>query len=217
MTWLVERVTGPPGAFHEREPAVPVRRTVWVAAPTSSALVLGSTQPRETVAPEAGIDVVRRRSGGGAVLVEPRSQLWIDVVLPGDDRLRHDDVGRSFGWLGTVWRKTLLEFEVATTVHEGRLVSSRWSKLICFAGLGPGELLDADGRKVVGISQRRTRGWSRFQCSVPLVAWDPQRLVDLLALAPTERAGAVTDLAGRVGHVSVDHDRLLEVFLHHLP
>lgn len=217
VTWLVERITGPPRAFHEREPSKAPRRTVWIAAADSPALVLGSTQPLETAIADPGMDVVRRRSGGGAVLVEPGAQLWLDVVLPAADGLHDDDVGRSFAWLGEVWREALADVGVPATVHDGPLVASRWSKLICFAGLGPGELTDADGRKLVGISQRRTRAWSRFQCSVPLVPWDPAPIVALLAMSPDEASKAVADLTGTVAHVPVDHEQLLEAFLDHLP
>jgi hypothetical protein len=217
VTWLVERVVGPPRAFHERVPAAPVRRTVWVAAPTDAALVLGSTQSVDVVAPSATIDVVKRRSGGGAVLVEPGAQLWLDVVVSTGDPLHDDDVGRSFAWLADVWRSALAELGVPATIHAGPLVSTRWSKLICFAGLGPGELLDDAGRKVVGISQRRTRAWSRFQCSVPLLPWDPAPIVALLALSPEDVHQAVADLTDTVGHIPLDHESLLEAFLTHLP
>jgi lipoate-protein ligase A len=40
-----------------------------------------------------------------------------------------------------------------------------WSELVCFAGLGPGEL-SLDGRKLVGLSQRRTRNGIRIQGSL---------------------------------------------------
>ena len=34
----------------------------------------------------AGVEVVRRRSGGGAVLVEPGSVVWVDVLVAATDR-----------------------------------------------------------------------------------------------------------------------------------
>ncbi|MDH3295859.1 MAG: hypothetical protein OER95_16190, partial [Acidimicrobiia bacterium] len=40
----------------------------------------------------------------------------------------------------------------------------------CFADLGHGEVL-LDGRKVVGLSQRRTRHWSRLQ-ALAIRRWD---------------------------------------------
>ncbi|MBC8484291.1 MAG: hypothetical protein H8D48_05140, partial [Actinobacteria bacterium] len=48
-----------------------------VEAPT---LVLGSSQAGVEVAP--GLDVVRRSSGGGAVLLRPDGVLWVDVLMP---------------------------------------------------------------------------------------------------------------------------------------
>ena len=48
------------------------------------------------------------------------------------------------------------------------------------------------GRKVVGISQRRTRGWARFQCAA-YRRWDPAALVALLGRRPAPRSD---DLAG---------------------
>jgi hypothetical protein len=55
---------------------------------------------------------------------------------------------------------------------------TRWSRLVCFDGLGGGEVT-IGGAKAVGISQRRTRGWLRLQSSVHLAP--PDGLVSLLA------------------------------------
>ena len=41
------------------------------------------------------MDVVRRRSGGGAVLVGAGEQVWVEVWIPRDDALWDDDVIRS--------------------------------------------------------------------------------------------------------------------------
>lgn len=50
---------------------------------------------------------------------------------------------------------------------------------------GPGARRDFDhrGRKVVGISQRRTRSWARFQCALSL-RWEPSVFVDLISGGP---------------------------------
>ena len=58
------------------------------------------------------------------------------------------------------------------------MACSDWCPLVCFAGIGPGEVL-LDGVKLVGISQRRSRPGSRFQCAVH-TAWRPAALVALL-------------------------------------
>lgn len=216
MTFPAVRRAEAAATFHGREPGDPFPREVWVADPPAPALVLGSAQRPEVVAPDAGIEVVRRRSGGGAVLVEPGAQLWVDVLLPAGDPRWDPDVGRSFLWLGEAWVAALAELGVAARRHEGPMVTSRWSPLVCFAGLGPGEVVDADGAKLVGIAQRRTRAGARFQCAVPLVPWDPGRILDLLALPEAERAAGAADLAGAAAQVPVAHDALLEALLRHL-
>ena len=37
------------------------------------------------------------------------------------------------------------------------MACTRWSSLVCFGGVGAGEVVTADGRKVVGLAQRRNR------------------------------------------------------------
>ena len=46
---------------------------------------------------------------------------------------------------------------------------TRWSSLVCFGGVGAGEVT-VDGRKVVGLAQRRTRhgAWFHGACVLPL-------------------------------------------------
>ncbi|MEY2402867.1 MAG: lipoate---protein ligase [Acidimicrobiaceae bacterium] len=132
-----------------------------------------------------GIDVVRRRSGGGAVYVEPDGTLWVDVVVPRGDERWDDDVGRAAFWLGEAWAAAVGDSAV---VHRGPMVRNEWSDLVCFAGLGPGEVT-IDGRKVVGISQRRTRELARFQC-VAYERWDPGPLTTLVPDADLEVVGA---------------------------
>ncbi|MEC8814989.1 MAG: hypothetical protein VYA92_04220, partial [Actinomycetota bacterium] len=88
-----------------------------------------------------------------------------------------------------------------------------WGGLVCFAGRGPGEIL-VDGRKVVGISQRRDRSGARFQCTA-LLAWPTDVLVDLLGLTPTDET--LRDLAAAAAPVEVDPDELVGSLLSHLP
>lgn len=192
--WSVETLVGDAAVFHRRDPPEPVRRAVWVLTVGRPALVLGSTQPESDVdaaaAARLGVEVVRRRSGGGAVLLDPGSVVWVDAVVPRGDELWEDDVGRAFGWLGRTWSAALADLGVARgtiSVHEGGLVRAPLSPVVCFAGLGPGEVT-VDGAKAVGISQRRTRGVTRLQSSV-LLAWDPERLGTLLAPGLARVAG----------------------------
>src|SRR5439155_24079484 len=135
------------------------------------------------------IEVVRRRSGGGAVLVGPGEVVWADVLVPAGDPLWEEDVGIAFHWLGAVWVRALASLGMGTDWHRGAMVCTAWCRQVCFAGLGPGEVTTG-GQKVVGIAQRRTRAGSLFQCAA-LLRWDPQRMVNLLGLD----AGATAELA----------------------
>ena len=227
--WSVERACGGAGTLHER--GVPATlgtsRLVEVLDADRPALVLGSTQ-RDTVADEAaciaaGVDVVHRQSGGGAVLVDPAEMLWVDVLIGVADPLWNADVSRSTRWLGEVWATALRSTGAVdeATVHEGSLCLNRWGRLVCFAGLGPGEVtVGVGGPKVVGISQRRTRHGARFQCAVPL-AWDAARITSLLAFDSTEERSVAAAELGQPGVVHpVDpsrRDALFDAFLAALP
>ncbi len=215
----MSRSTGSAAAFHARPLPLSARREVAVLEVDRAAVVLGSTQALDAVdgraAAGAGVDVVRRRSGGGAVLLEPGGAVWVDVVIPRDDRLWSDDVGRAFAWLGDVWAGALEDLGVEAEVHRGGLCTTPWSRLACFGGLGPGELTVA-GRKVVGLAQRRTRSAARFQCAA-LLRWEPERLVRLLAMDPTDRARAAAELSAAAAPVAVPGSLLVDAFLAHLP
>jgi lipoate-protein ligase A len=173
--------------------------------PAGPALVLGSTQPDDAVDREAtaaaGIDVVRRRSGGGAVLVGPGEVLWIDVFVPATDPRWERDVGRATHWVGAAWSGALGSLGVAASWHDGPLVATRWSALVCFAGLAPGEVR-AGGAKVVGISQRRVREGTALHCAA-LLRWEPWQTLRLLALDAADRDRAAADLAGAATPVGV--------------
>lgn len=206
------------GADH---PAGGSGRSVRVVHPKDRALVLGSTQPLSHVDQEragaAGTAVLRRRSGGGAVLVAPDGVVWVDVAVPAGDDLAERDVGRAFWWLGEVWAAALAAAGLGgALVWHGGLVRSAWSDRVCFAGLGAGEV--TVGRaKVVGMAQRRTRAGALFQCAVP-IGWDPGALLDLLALDDDVRAQGRAELAGAARGVGVDvAGRLVPEFLDRLP
>jgi lipoate---protein ligase len=200
--WVVERHRGSARAFHERVVPEPVARAVWLHDVTRPAIVLGSAQDAGVVdadaATAAGVEVVRRRSGGGAVLLMPGEVLWVDVVLPAGDPLWLDDVSRAMWWIGEAWSAVLGPL---ASVHRGPLVTSAWSRLVCFAGLGAGEVTIGDA-KAVGVSQRRTRSWARFQCAA-YTRWRPSALAALLALDGDERARLGEALTGAV--VTVDN------------
>ncbi len=187
--------------------------------PTSRAIVLGSGQhPRVVNAPAAhrrNLTVLRRRSGGGIVLVSLTDLLWVDVLVPRDDSLWEPDVGRAFAWLGHAWRRALDNCGVAAEVYDGGYQAGSWGSLVCFAGRGPGEVF-WEGRKVVGLSQKRSRDGARFQCGVPL-RWEPSELVELLEVPAGDRAPLERHLAVCAGSLGIPADRLLEAFVETLP
>ena len=132
--------------------------------------MLGSRQAIDVLDADAcrrrDVEIVRRRSGGGVVLLVPGATEWIDVVVPAGDDQWDDDVVRSMVRLGERWVDALRDVvDGELTVHRGPMVRTRWSELACFAGIAPGEVL-LDGVKLVGLSQRRTRRAARFQCAV---------------------------------------------------
>lgn len=170
--WELSSSRGSAGTFHGVDPAVLDARLAWWFDVDRPALVLGSAQPEASVDLDAcqreGIEVVRRRSGGGAVLMIPDEIVWVDFVIPAGDPLAHVDIGRSMWWVGDLWAGVLRSLGARDpSVHRGPLQSTEWSRLVCFDGVGPGEVL-VDGRKAVGVSQRRTRSWSRLQTAVHL-------------------------------------------------
>jgi len=171
-------------------------RLACVCLPSSPAVVLGSTQPasdfdREQLAAR-GLELVRRRSGGGAVLVAPEWQVWLDVFVPSGDVLAAADVGRSFHWLGVTYAAAIASMlgtpEVAVEVHREPTRDSPWSKVLCYAGLGFGEVTVA-GRKVVGMSQRRDRSGAWIH-SMALLSDHATDLADLLAGSAEHRSAA---------------------------
>ena len=185
-SWRIEHRSGDVGDFHTRELPTDQRVATYFRA-ESPVLVLGSSQRDVSVDGDAatrhGIDVVRRRSGGGGVLLWPDEFVWLDLEIPADDALWSEDVGRSMWWVGELWRSALADLEPLAVVHHGRMISTRWSSDVCFAGTGPGEVM-VDDAKLVGISQRRTRQAVRFQTMVHL-RWRPDIVASLVADGPS--------------------------------
>jgi lipoate-protein ligase A len=162
------------------------------------AVVLGSSQPDTVVDPGAlsrlGVEAVRRRSGGGAVTVAPGAQLWVEAWVPRGDALWDDDIVRAGLWFGELWVRALAAAGVGgLSVHRGRATVTAWSGLVCFAGVGPGEVM-AGTTKVVGLSQRRTRAGARLHTMAAL-RWAPGDVLRLLEMSELERSAGQADLA----------------------
>lgn len=201
-SWKVQHRHGSAQDLHDRGAADRIEgRCVVVHHVEERAVVLGSTQTDAVLDPDAvsalGLELARRRSGGGAVLLIPGEHVWVDVVVPSHDPLADDDVERATWWLGRAWARALglgpvvaapagRHSAVGGAALQLRGVSDRAAgRVACFAALGPGEV-SVDGRKVLGVSQRRTRFGARFQC-IAYSLWDPEPL--LAALVATTGAG----------------------------
>jgi lipoate---protein ligase len=179
-------------------------RGVWSRA-TEPALVLGSGQrPPADWTPPPGLAVVRRGTGGGAVLCDD-AYLMLDIALPIEDPRVLTDVTESYRWLADAFCAALARLGLAgirpLPLAELRALDEparAAGRVACFAGLGPYELVDAAGRKLVGLAQRRRRGGVLLQAAAYL-SGDRSALADLLWLEPAER----DELAGRLAHTAV--------------
>ena len=214
--WSLRRLQGSARELHEID--LPTdERSVWLMETRQAALVLGSTQTVDEIdlasMDEAGVEVTRRRSGGGAVLIVPGECRWVDVVIPADDVLWEVDVSRSFLWLGEGWAEALRDLGIPADVHHGPSLDIARGRVACFAGIGSGEVV-SDGRKVVGLSQRRTRGGARFQCIIH-ERFDAARTAAIVR-SDAMWAEMVEHLAASVGVVP-DVDTALDAMVGRLP
>ena len=175
QNWRVHYVHTTASEQHGRD--LPAERSVWIVDVVGSAIVLGSrqadTELDTDVCVKAGTEIVQRRSGGGMVYLVPGNHIWLDVVIPKADSLWNDDVGRASWWLGDAWLAAIESLGVTGVhVHREHMTTGEHGDLVCFAGVGPGEVMfrSASGveTKVVGISQRRTQESARFQCTMYL-------------------------------------------------
>lgn len=130
-------------------------------------IVLGCSQRAmlDEVAARAGSSVaVRvRPSGGGAVLVGPW-MVGVSAILP----VAHPLLGRTltdgYRWLGELFSQVLGEAGIEAHALDPAIEPSRiasgagtaagWA---CFGGLSAWEVVDDQGRKLVGLAQQRRR------------------------------------------------------------
>ena len=226
--WTVERLHGPVSDLLEAaEPPATAARLARIHTVEEPGLVLGSTQRLEIAdrsrASAAGTEVLRRRSGGGAVLLVPGGQVWVDFFLPATDPLWCDDVAQATRWVGELWSVVIEPFVAEPiSVHSGRLEADHWGRLVCFAGAGPGEVF-VGGRKVVGVSQRRSRHRARIQTTARLPHRPPSALgpaagaaldeLELLDITPADRVAGREAMASRCGSIPATESKITEALL----
>lgn len=127
----------------------------------SDVIVLGSMQSESLVIPDPQVRILRRRGGGGAVYVESTSTLWIDLWIPTTDPCHRFDIRGAMELVGASFQAALARLGLTGT-HIVAAKKPVVSSALCFAGVGPGEVLLGD-RKVVGITAWRSREGSLFQ------------------------------------------------------
>ncbi len=140
---------------------------------------------------EMGVDVVRRATGGRAVLHD--EELTYSVVL------RDRALGgprRAYELVNRVLAAALDELGAAVTVqaHDGRAAPVP-STVPCFAEPVPGEILVA-GRKLVGSAQARKHGVLLQHGSIPL---RPSALAVELDLRQIVDSGSPADIETAIG------------------
>jgi lipoate-protein ligase A len=191
--WHVERREVSAQAAHDDDLFARSGRKMRVFVPAAPAVVLGSTQRDDivdrAVAAARGLAIARRRSGGGAVLVDA-TVVWIDFAIGRDDPLWIDDVGASMHWVGDLWSAALARVGIDASVHRTKPVFPALARAICFCGVGHGEVM-VGSRKVVGVSQRRVRAGARFQTM--LMTRRDEALIDVLQLDDRDAARRAYD------------------------
>lgn len=194
------------------QPDPGARRLACICRPTASAIVLGSTQSPAEIDDQRrlvrGFELVKRRSGGGAVVVAPAAQVWVDLFVPRDDPLYEDDVARAAYFVADLWSSAL----VSNAVLEGSVdpirefAPTRFSRSVCFSGLGPGEVT-VGGSKVVGVAQRRDRSGAWF-FTMALLQNAQGALSELLVLDEEDRLALKSELESKIGALAVSADVL---------
>lgn len=172
----------------EDDPAPSLR---WYR-PTRTAIVLGRGQARDLPAGSTGdVEVLTRFSGGGAVLLDP-DLLSLDVLVPAGDPFLDGDLTAVFSRVGAVWADALTQLGVVNVaVHQGAADARRQGDArqrllaaVCYATLGRGEVT-TDGRKLVGLAQRRRRPGALVQCGL-LRRWNPAPLLAAFGTDPQD-------------------------------
>lgn len=174
-------------------------RLVQFCEPSSPSLVLGSSQHLDQSvadwAARKGYALSRRHSGGGAVAVAPGAQLWVNIYIRRSDPLFVHDISKSFHWIGEVFQ-SLCEAAGASSprVQSSAPILSPLSKIICFAGVGAGEIT-VDGRKIVGFSQRRTRDYVGYFASLQIRELQEDLVQAFESVLPVARGSSASTLS----------------------
>lgn len=196
---VVHEFVGAAEELHARPmPTTGDHAELWVMRPTAPALVMGSSQKSDLFDLDRlhadGVELASRRSGGGAVFIDPAAIVWIDVLAPRSSELWSSDLSENFLIVGRVWQQALHSLGVATQLCAEAPKKSDAATLACWAGVGWGELT-VGAAKIVGLSQRRTRWGARVQGMAVLDASSEQVGAYLRPKHRPALAGAISTMA----------------------
>ncbi len=182
----IEKIQGTPEILAQRVPPnAKFERTVEAVEISEPMLVLGSSGDEKNYRVDKlesefknQIKIVKRRSGGGAVLVIPGSFIWVNILIPADDPAYELNLKKSFNYVGKQLACILNELyglaPKGLNAHESTesfyvrskpLQNSLEGKIWCFLDGNEGEVYFGK-KKVVGISQRRNRFGSCYYVGI---------------------------------------------------
>ena len=198
-TWTIETKYSETALAHEANLGEWRKPTVWVIEPKDSCLVLGKSQRgrdflNSSYLEEQNINLTVRQSGGGSVLVSPDDMLWVDIFIPKESKFWIADIAKASIWIGRIWHDALERLGIECSLFDESFSRSEASDLICFIGRAPGELF-IDNRKILGISQRRSKFGTRFQCAL-IINWKPEHMIAAYASSPIPNLDKLISRAG---------------------
>jgi lipoate-protein ligase A len=151
---------------------VPVVAPQWrVWSYEQPALVLGCSQHalHESLLAAPGglaVEALLRESGGGAVLAGPWL-LGLSLALPGNHPWLSRGLLESYRHVGQLFADTLNDLGMPVQSLAPARISTLQAQFAarglpalgwaCFGNLSPWEVVDAQGRKIVGLAQRRRK------------------------------------------------------------
>lgn len=127
--------------------------------------------------------------------------LGVDLLLPAAHPMSRAGHVAAFRRLGDRWRQALAKSGFLAGIADATSIAAHnaaareagldWA---CFAGLSHGELLDAQGRKLLGLAQRRGR-WGILLSSGLLLAQTPWEILEFVRHGQRPERSAMHRLA----------------------
>lgn len=185
------------------EAAPAVRLYGWRPACVSLGRAQTEAEVDAALAREWGLDVVRRATGGGAIL-HAESEVTYAVVLPLDHPGLPRDVPGSFAFLSAGVVEALRALGLPAEVES---VPDNTRETLCYVRR-QGTNVSVNGRKISGGAQRRTDR-AVLQHGTIIVEPDHERMARLFRTEPATIRARVTSLQEE--GVRVERRKLVEV------